>query len=325
MFRMTSSVKVDSFKPFKPTNLKWKRSIENYSDYAMIKIPAKGSLVINGKVETMQTASQFKEGMKVELFVGYNDNNMLRFKGFVRRVNYTVPCEIECEGYSYQLRKKLNFTKNYSNSTVKKILEDLVEGTDIKLSKSIPNVPIKRAEFRNCTGTQVIDWLKDKCLLTVYFNFDELYCGLAYVEPKSKIKLRLGWNVIKDNSLKFNDKKEFANVRIKLVQRGKTGVKKVSFYGPKDGQVVEKKISLIDDPKVLEDIAKREKERLTNRGYEGSLTTFLEPCFNVGDSIMIEDLKYQERKGTYLGTGVEGEFSSSGGRQKITIGMSLGV
>jgi len=322
---MTADIKVDTFKAFKPNALKWKVSVDNYSDYGVLHIPAITMLKKSGnQYEKVQTGLAFTEGQKVEFYCGYNGVNKLRFKGFIRRINFTVPLEIECEGYSYQLRKKLDITKTYTNTTVKAILQDIVSGTDIILSTDIPNVPIPKAVFKHCTGTQVLDFLKDKCLLSVYFHFDVLYVGLLETKPTKTVKFRLGWNVIKDNELKFSDKKEFADVRIKLVKRQKDGKTKTSFYGGKDGQVVEKRISLIDDEATLEKIAEREKARLTNRGYEGGITAFLEPIVNIGDSVSIEDIKYQERKGNYFVTGIEGEFSTSGGRQKIRIGNSLG-
>lgn len=323
-FKMSAEIKVEKYKPFKPSSLKWKRHVDNYSDYGLLKIPAIAVLKTNSQYEKTQTGLQFTEGQKIEFHCGYNGFNKLRFKGFIRRINFSVPLEIECEGYSYQLRKKLDITKTYANTTVKKILQDLVAGTDIVLSSSIPNVPIPKAVFKHCTGTQILDFLKDKCLLSVYFNFDVLYVGLLETKPANKVKFRLGWNVIKDNDLKFNDKKEFAQVRIKLVKRQKDGTTKNSFYGAKDGQVVEKRISLIDDEATLQKIAEREKARLTNRGYEGKITAFLEPIVGVGDSILIEDPKYQERKGSYFSTGIDGEFSTGGGRQIIYIGNSLG-
>lgn len=324
MFRITGHIATEKYKPFVFTSVKWVRSVDNYSDTASIKIPAVSMLKTSGESYKVTTGLQFDEGMKIEVWAGYNGDNKQRFKGFVRRVNYTVPVEIECEGYSYQLRKKLNINKNYQNTTVKKILQDLVDGTDIKLSALIPDVPIAKAVFKNCTGTQVLDYLKDKCMLTVYFNYDELYCGLKYISPKKTVKLRLGWNVIKDADLKFNDKRELAEVRIKMVARKKNGTTSVSYFGPKDGQVIEKRISLITDEKTLTTIAEREKEKLQNRGYEGGLTLFLEPQINIGDALKIEDVRYPERAGLYFNTNASGEVGPSGGRQFPNLGVKLG-
>jgi len=320
---MTCDVKIDAFKPVKPNAMKWSRSVDDFSDSASVKFPALAMLKKDGDTyERVQTGLQFKEGMTVELFAGYDGDNSLRFKGFVSRINFTIPVEIECEGYSYQLRKKLDFTKGYKNTTVRNILEDLVAGTDIKLSDDIPNIPIPKATFQNCTGMNVLEWLKEKCLLTVYFNFDTLYVGLMQAETKGEVAFRLGWNVIKDNDLKFNDQKEFAEVRIQVNSRKKNGKKEKQFVGKKDGQVKKFK-SVLTDPESLQRIAEEKRKDLLNRGYEGAITGFLIPLVEPGVAVKIDDLKYPERNGKYFVTGVQGSFSRRGGRQKIKIGNSL--
>jgi len=323
MFRMSCDVKIGSFKAVKPNAVKWSRSVEKFSDSATIKLPAIAALKKDGDTyERVQTGLQFKEGMPVTINAGYDGNNQLRFKGFVRRINYTIPLEVECEGYSYPLRKKLDFSKSYKSTTVKKILEDLVEGTNILLSTAIPDIPIAKATFQNCTGIQVLEWLKEKCLLTVYFNYDTLYVGLMQADPKGSARFRLGWNVIKDSELKFNNQKEFAEVRIQVAGRSKDGKKETAFVGQKDGQV-KKLRTLLTDPEAQQRIAEQARKDILNRGYEGAITAFLIPNVEPGMTAVIDDLKYPERKGKYFVTGVDGDFSSSGGRQKILIGNSL--
>jgi len=324
MFRMTSDILIGNFKSVKPNAAHWERSVDNFSDSATIKLPAIAMLKrLGDEYERVQTGQQFKEGMQVTINAGYDDVNDLRFRGFVRRINFTIPMELECEGYSYQLRKKLDFNKSYKNTTVRKILNDLIQGTNIKLSSKIPNIPLEKAVFQNCTGIQVLEWFKEKCLLTVYFNFDELYVGMQQLEPKTTKRFRLGWNVIKDNELKFNDQKEFAEVRIQMESRKKDGTKEKAFVGKKDGQVKKLK-SVIKDKSVLTAIAQEQRNTILNQGYEGSITAFLVPYVEQGMAAHIDDAKYPARTGKYFVTGVTGDFSNGGGRQKIYIGNTLG-
>lgn len=323
---MTHDITVDGVnrnKPFKAHSVSWSCSVEQMSDSAMFKVPGITRLRKEGDTyEHVPTGLIFQEGMKVTVACGYDGANSPRFKGFIRRVNFTIPLEIECEGYSYQLRKKLDFTKNYKNTTVRDILNDVVAGTDIMLSKSIPAIKIEKAVFENVTGLQVLEWLKEKCLLTVYFYYNELYCGMEQLNPKTNAAFRLGWNVVKDNELKFNDKKEFAEVRIQVGSRKKNGEREKAYAGKKDGQV-KKMRSAIKDPATLARIAEQKRKELVNRGYEGSITGFLNPFVEPGMSIDITDAKYPERTGKYFVTGIDGEFGRSGGRQKIKIGNTL--
>lgn len=310
-------------KPFKVNSMKWSRSVENYSDSATFKVPGITTLKKDGDTyDRVQTGLLFKEGMKVSMSAGYDGENDLCFKGFIRRINYTLPLEVECEGYSYQLRKKLDFTKNYLNTTAKKILQDITQGTDIKLSENIPHVPIPKEEFGNRSALQVLELLKDRYRLVTYFTFDTLYCGMLEIEPNVTKKFRLGYNTIKDSELKFSTDKEFADVRIEVAGRLKTGQKNYGYAGKKDGQVKIFRVP-ITDKEVLRQIAEQQRKILVNRGYEGSITTFLKPFVAPGMAVEIEDAKYPERTGKYFVTAVDGEFGTGGGRQMIKIGNSL--
>jgi hypothetical protein len=320
---MTANVTMGPFKPFKPSSLTWKRTIDNYSDEAKVKIPAICNVV--GKADFLQTAQQFDEGMKVTINAGYDSNNQLRFVGFIKRINFTVPLEIECEGYSYQLRKKLGIKKSFrKNTKLKDILSYLVEGTDIKLSAAIPDITIESAvTFNNSTGTQALDLIKEKLLQTVYFNFDTLYVGLRETEIKGNAKLRLGWNVIKDNELKFNSKKEFAEVKIVMRSRKRDGTFREAVHDSKFTNTLIKQIKVQLSADYLQKMAADYKKTLTNMGYEGTTTAFLIPYAEPGMAAVITDQRYPERNGTYFIEAVDGEFSTSGGRQKIKIGNVL--
>jgi hypothetical protein len=326
MFLMTADVSIGNFLPFKPSSLIWKRSVDNYSDSAMIKLPAIARLKKDGDKYSVQTASQFDEGMKVEIKAGYDHNNLVRFRGFIKRINYTVPLQIECEGYAYQLRNKLNINKSFPKGTkLKSILQFLVEGTDIKLSDAIPDVVVESAiVLPNSSGTQVLDLIKEKLLQTVYFNYDVLYVGLRETEIKSEVKLRLGWNVIKDDDLKFNAKKEFAEVKIEFQQRNTDGTVRQAVH---DNKFTNTKVikSRVRWPQwYMDKMAADEKKKLVNKGYEGMITAFLIPYAEPGMAAVIDDKRYSERTGRYFIEAVDGEFSSTtGGRQKIKIGNVL--
>jgi phage protein D len=313
---------VNANKPFKVNAIKWKRSVEDFSDSCVIKMPAITRLTKHGDIyERIQTGLLFKEGMKVEVTAGYDGENDLQFKGFISRINFSIPLELECEGYSYQLRRKLDFTKAYKSTTVKKILTDATNGTDIKLSSEIPDIPIDKVSFNNVSGIQILEWLKEKCLLAVYFNHDILYVGGLELEPKETKEFRLNWNTVKDSELKFGVK-EFTAIRIEITKRTENGKKLKAGAGKKDGQTKKLKTYLKDES-ILKQIAERERTKLVNKGYEGSITAFLKPYIEPGMAIYIDDAKYPERKGRYFISAVEGEFSSNGGRQKLVISNSL--
>ena len=329
MFKMSHDIivqEVNGGRPFKANGMKWAKSIYNIADSAMVRVPAITRLRKNGDYyDRVQTGILFKEGMRIEIYAGYDGQNDRVFKGFISRINFTVPIEIECEGYSYQLRKK-NFSKSYAkNWKLKQLLQDLTEGTDIKLSNLIADVSIKTPMvFKNYRGNDVLDWIKEKGLQTIYFNEDELYCGLQQGQPKGDVKYKLGWNVMKDGDLKFSTEKEFAKVKIQLKQpRQKDGSKRTAVKDSKYTDTYVQRLAMNFDDSYVDKIAEDEKRKLSNRGYEGSITTFLKPFATPGMTAVISDSKYPERAGRYFIPAVEGEFSKSGGRQKVKIGNAL--
>lgn len=327
MFVMTHNVTIEgvnSSRPFKASELRWSRSISEYCDSASIKIPLITRLNKNdGDLpKSVPTDMAIKEGMKVIIEAGYNKQNDICFMGFVRRVNISRPSEVVCEGYSYQIRAKKSFIKNYKNTTVKEILTDLISDTEIMLSNSIPEVRIDKAVFTK-DGISVLDWLKEKCLLTVYFNLNELYCGLEQLDLKQTKKFRVGWNLVDVSNFILNKDKELSEVRIEISSREPDGSKKKGYSGKKDNDGVIRYTSVIRDEESLKAIARQIRRRELNRGYEGSVTAFLKPHVVPGMAVEIEDATYTERNGKYFVSRVDGEFSKRGGRQKIVLGGSL--
>lgn len=330
MFVMTSDIffintaKKLKSNAVKANHIKWTRKVDNICDSATIKLPAIAMLKKDGDTyERVETGLQLTEGMKVEIYAGYNGKNELRFKGFIKRRVFAIPLELECEGYSYQLGLKQDFTCSHKSITLKELLQDLTKGTDIILSDKLPSLTLSNIRFKNATGIEVLQYLKDKCLLTVHFDFDVLQVGLKMTDVKSTINLRLDWNTVKDDDLKFEQNRELAKVNIKIEKRDKTGNKKKAVTEVKDASVKTLQVRHILDEKSLKAIADQKRSELLTKGYEGKVTGFLFPYAEPGMAASITDNQYPERSGLYFIESIEGEFGSNGGRQKIGIGVQL--
>lgn len=325
MFLMTADIYVGDFKPFTPNSVTWSRSIDKYSDSSLIKIPAISYLKSGARYTRVQTGLQFKEGMPVDVFCGYDGKNIKRFAGFISRINYTIPLQLECEGYSYQLRKKMGINISHASGvSLKTILNEIIAGTDIKLSDKIIDFKINSpVVLRNVSGTQALDWLKDRLAQTVYFNYDELYVGLRQLEVKEDKKFRLGWNTVKEDDLKFATDREHTEVKFQLQSRNKNGSYTKEVYDSKYSNTAVKRLYVRIEDSYLKKMVADAKNTLVNRGYEGSFTAFGYPYVEPGMSVSIDDPKYAERTGTYFVNEVSGSFGESGGRQTIKIGSKL--
>lgn len=304
-----------------------KKSVHNYCDTAVIKVPATSFFKVAGRRQTQsqQTAKQFKKGDKVIINLGYNGNLKREFIGFVDRVNFTTPVEIECEGYSYQLRNRKNIAKSWKATTLKEVLQEVVKDTDVKLHSKIPDIPLKNIFINNASGTQVIDYLKGllKGALTACFVDDVFYMGLTYMDLAEKtVKFQLGKNTIKDEELKYHQAED-VKVNIELQFRKEGGQQVTTSTGTKGGVVRRDTLTAVTDEKHLKEIAQAKLLQESWNGYEGKLTAFLVPFVQPGYRAELTDPRYDERKGNYFVESTEVQYGLGGARRLSEIGIRL--
>lgn len=318
MFTMTSDIQIGKY-TVKPHSLKWRSSVMQIIETCVIALPRATYLKneLNATEDnTIKSSFVFKEGDPVSLSLGYDKRNVIRFRGFVKRINQTDRLELECEGYNYQLPKV--FSKSYASTTVKDILTDLTQGTDIKLSDKMAEVKVSSVRFKNASGLQVLEWMKKELHLAVYFDFDTVYAGTLYGWRKDTIKLQLGWNTVEDKD--FKQRKTDSNVLIQLVAKDSKGsTKKTKSDERKYSQTKEVKIKAGLDAELMRKIANDLQSRENYKGYEGSITCFLEPVLQKSNVVDIKDNRFPERSGQFFVETIEGSFDASGGRQKVTL------
>lgn len=319
MFVMTSHISVCNVK-VKPTSVKWRCSVSDYTDTCTIELPL--SLYAKKKDGTNRDLP-FHEGGEVLVMLGYNGNNTTRFMGKVLRVNYAVPLQIECEGYAYDLRNK-RFSKSYQKTTVLQLLKDLCADTDIIVQKkNIADIPLTNVWFKDYPALEVLDWLKKNCACRIWFDFDKIFLSPSmFFNAKGSAKLRPGFNTVNDDELKKLEPSD--SVRINIVEKDNTGkTKKTKSKNTSNSQksktdkAVNVRAGLPAD--YLKQVAEELQSENNRQGYGGNVTCFLEPAFEKSMTAEISDPKFPERSGKYFVESVEGEFSASGGRQKLTL------
>jgi hypothetical protein len=330
MFTLKCKIIIGKFKMTAVTDVKIKRSIYSFIDTATIVLPASARLKnkSDSTPTSVSTAGNFQEGDKVEIWLGYDDVSKLHleFKGFVKRVNAATPCEIECEGYSWQLRQKnvLWSTDKNKTTTLKELLGKLIEGTDITLSPGIPDMNVQQISEGNITRTDALDWIKKNLLLTVYFAENELYAGLAYTEQpdKAEIKYKIGWNLVKDDQLKFRNADD-VKIQVKAISFNKKNVAVVGKTDDAGGAIRTIYVQNIDSEAELKKVAEAKKSELRYDGYDGKVIGFLEPFALPGYRAILQDPNYSEREGTYLIESTEVKFGTGGGRRTCDIGVKI--
>ena len=246
----------------------------------------------------------------------------MEFEGFVSRVNFTSPLEIECEGYSYQLRKQ-NLKGTYKNIELKDLLKIITAGTDIVLSDNIPSFKIDKIVLQGKDGCRVLEEMKgtSKQLIRFFFLGNLLYAGLAFSNPKGIVKFKMGWNVIKDGGLKLRQAKN-QNYEVNWVGEKNDGSKTSVKSGNKG--VIKTHVShMITDTSTLQKLSDAEHKKLSFDGYEGKITAFGIPFCQISDKAILTDEKYPERGGNYIVENTEVTYGMSGFRRTIEIGAKL--
>lgn len=322
-FYLTSEIKIGDYENIKPNKVSWKTDVGSYTDTCNITLPRITYMVSENPDKTLdldgKKVYQFKEGDKVSVSLGYNKRNMKRFEGFIRNVKLGIPVELECEGYGYQLYEVI-FNKTYANATVKQLLKDLTVGTDIVLSSEIPDIPLKNIRFKNATGIQVLEFLKKEVQLAVYFNFNELYVGTLFGKVQKHVKVKIGWNTVKDDD--FQKKQIDKNVKIVVREKNDKGeVKKTKSTEKKYSNEKDVKIKAGLPAKFVQEIVNRLQLKENYAGYEGNIQLFLEPYVTKGMVVEIDGGMYPEKTGDYFVESLSGEFGMSGGRQTVKLGF----
>lgn len=342
-FALGSYIELGKYKAVKPIDVKVEKSIFQYTDKALIRLPITARIKTPDTTvsETLETAKAFNEGDAVLIQLGYNGSLKTEFEGFVSRVNFTQPVEVECEGYSYQLRKK-SYQKTFVKAQLLDVLTFLIAGTDIVLDEEqIPSFVIEKLVLQKHSGTEALELIKkiSHNLIYVIFSGRSLYAGLLGLDYKNlknfpqkpNVKYRLGWNVIKSNDLKLRQAKN-QDYTVHYIGEKKDGTKEKITVGGKaktigaagvSGETITKRTHAVTDTESLTKLAEADLLKNSYDGYEGKLTTFLQPYCEPAYRAAVEDLRYPERSGNYLVESVETTYGASGARRKVGLGLKL--
>ena len=138
--------------------VKIERSITTLSGTATIKLPSTAVLKqASGERLNVLTSQMIERGHTVTIDLGYNGVTKREYTGYVTRVNYTTPLEVECEDAAFLLRGK-QIKKTYPKTmkaTLTKVLSDITEGTGIGVDTGGLNIDIDQLILATEAGGEV--------------------------------------------------------------------------------------------------------------------------------------------------------------------------
>nr|DAK05559.1 MAG TPA: tail protein [Caudoviricetes sp.]DAK19395.1 MAG TPA: tail protein [Caudoviricetes sp.] len=316
MYTLDFEVKIGEFYLGMVDSITIHKSVELLADTCEIILPAAR---LN---KALEIEEQIKRGDEVSVSIGYKEVGIKEeFKGYLQRISTDGgSIKLFCEDDLFQFRKDL------PNEELKKIsLSDLLSkvvkgiGKNYKVNCSYTWVYDKFV-IRDATGYDVLKKVQEECGADIY-----LKDGVLHIHPPGEVvgkerfydfavnieEAELSFKRAEDKKVKVVVKAIMPDGKVKEIEVGSTG-----------GEKVEVKCHASDTAS-MKARGEAEVKRRTFDGYDGSITTWLIPECNPGDTASIHDGDYTYKDGTYFVRSVTTEFSEGGGKRKVELGYRL--
>lgn len=316
MYTLDFEVKIGEFYLGMVDSITIHKSVELLADTCEIILPAAR---LN---KALEVEEQIKRGDEVSVSIGYKEVGIKEeFKGYLQRISTDGgSIKLFCEDDLFQFRKDLQ------NEELKKIsLSDLLSkvvkgiGKNYKVNCSYTWVYDKFV-IRDATGYDVLKKVQEECGADIY-----LKDGVLHIHPPGEVigkerfydfavnieEAELSFKRAEDKKVKVVVKAIMPDGKVKEIEVGSTG-----------GEKVEVKCHASDTAS-MKARGEAEVKRRTFDGYDGSITTWLIPECNPGDTASIHDGDYTYKDGTYFVRSVTTEFSEGGGKRKVELGYRL--
>lgn len=316
MYTLDFEVKIGEFYLGMVDSITIHKSVELLADTCEIVLPAAR---LN---KALEVEDQIKRGDEVSVSIGYKEVGIKEeFKGYLQRISTDGgSIKLFCEDDLFQFRKDL------PNEELKKIpLSNLLSkvvkgiGKNYKVNCSYTWVYDKFV-IRDATGYDVLKKVQEECGADIY-----LKDGVLHIHPPGEVvgkerfydfavnieEAELSFKRAEDKKVKVVVKAIMPDGKVKEIEVGSTG-----------GEKVEVKCHASDTAS-MKARGEAEVKRRTFDGYDGSITTWLIPECNPGDTASIHDGDYTYKDGTYFVRSVTTEFSEDGGKRKVELGYRL--
>ncbi|MGC1471548.1 MAG: late control protein [Psychroserpens sp.] len=298
------------------------KSVDELGDTCVIQLPTRFKVRQNNS--SFFTEEAIKVGDAVRVTLAYKDDyEGEEFVGFVKKIRPTFPLEIHCEDNIWLLRRK-NITKAWNDgTTLKEVLQEVVNGTIVTLADNIPDIQLDKYIIKNANGAQVLQAIKKNMSLSVFINDEnKLYVGLQQLTNiGEEVIYDLNYNLV-ENNLEYKTSDE-RRIKIRYTYIGKDNEKKQIEVGDPDGELRTFHTSVISDESKLKELAESEISRLKYDGFDGDVTSFLIPYATRGMKAKFLDNIHQNREGSYFITKVVTSFGLNGARRKVNTGGKL--
>ena len=291
------------------------KSVDLLADTAVVTVPG---VVYN---QALDIEDKVKVGNAVTIQLGYDDNLVTEFEGFLQRIDTDDSrLTFNCEDGIYLTRKPVR-DKQFGKTTVKEIAQYCLSEIGMKDLNCTYDIGYEKFVIKNANAYDVLKKLQDDTEANIYMKGTELNIHPPYIEKGGDVQYDFAVN-IESSDLKYrnSDDRKF---EVTVDGIGLDGKKQTVTIGVTGG---EKRSITVSSPMSKENLKKRgesEMKYLTYTGYEGSVTGWLVPYVEPTYSAHIHDKEYEYKTGSYYVISVTTTFSESGGSRKVELGRKL--
>jgi len=238
-----------------------------------------------------------KVNQEVSIKLGYNDELLEEFTGYVREIEAGIPIKIHIDDEMHDFKDD-TFIKSWDGVDLRTVLESIAGG----MPCICPDLNLGKYSIHFTSAYRVFMDLKQKFGLFTYIKNAKLYCNFANNIKDDSVNVHTyeyGRN-IKKNNLKYKSAKD-SDIKIVAIANLPDGTKLKIEEGGTEQNATTKTLNFGNiDEQELKKLAKAEYSKLVYDGFTGSITGFGQPLTKAGDTLKIIDKLEQDREGKYL-------------------------
>lgn len=291
------------------------KSVSVLTDTAIIVVPG---VVYN---QSLDIENKVKVGDTVVIRLGYNDDLVTEFEGYLQRIDTDdSSITFNCEDSIYLTRKPVA-DKQFNKTSVKEIVQYCLSQIGMKGLNCTYDITYDKFVIKDANAFDVLKKLQDDTNAHIYMQGETLNVHPAYIEKGGDVVYDFAKNV-ETSDLKYRNKDD-RRFEITVEGIGLDGKKKTVTIGTTGGEKRTIKVFNVMDDKALKQRGEEEMKHLSYDGYEGKITSWLIPYVEPTYSVRIKDAEYEYKEGIYYAVSVTTIFSDQGGVREVEIGRKL--
>lgn len=316
MYTMSYDIRVGHFKIGMLERVDIKKSVELLADTAEIVLPA---AEYN---KALSVENKLHRGDSVSIKIGYKESGLVEeFRGYLQSVSTdSGSITLKMEDDLYTLRKEIP-NETHKRVKLSELLASVLSAADSSLKVQCDyEWTYEKFVIHDATAYDVLKKVQEECAADIYIQDETLH-----VHPPGAV---IGQERLYDFSLNVEEcnltyrKAEDRKFKVVVKATMPDGTIKELEVGSTGGNRIEVKCPTSDEES-MKLRGEAELKRRSFDGYEGSITTWLIPECNPGDTAEIRDRDYPEKDGVYFVKSVTTEFSKDGGKRNIELGFKL--